>query len=46
MFKKKLQIFRVVYEFDGKVYAQTGTGAAIASLDADPYVTIISVEAI
>ena len=47
MFKrKKLQIFRVVYEFNGNIYTQTGTGAGIASLACDPYVDIISVVAI
>ena len=46
MFKKKMQIFRVVYSFDGKIYTHTGTGAGIASLVCDPYVEIISVERI
>lgn len=47
MFKrKKIQLFRVVYSFDGEIHIQTGTGAGIASLECDPYVEIISVTAI
>lgn len=44
MFRKKLQILRVVYEFDGEIFTQTATSAGLASLDADPLVMILAVE--
>lgn len=44
MFKKKLQIFRVTYDFCGEIFTQTATGAGLASLDADPLVMILAVE--
>lgn len=44
MFKKKLPLFLVTYEFDGEIITHTATSAGLASLDADPYVTILIVE--
>lgn len=46
MFRKKVQFFAVVFNFDGETLTQTATSAGLASLTCDPYVEILSVVAL